>query len=130
MHRAPQLPAQLGKLCRAPSQLRLEPANTGREVPVLVDAGAEEPLRLRGSSGYGETRLVRHELGSARKHLPVTANERFRDVFDRFAKPLIGWQIEVRLRQVPGHSKAATTRDGGFSGATTDARPQPLIGHA
>ena len=68
---------------------------------------------------------MRHEVGSARKHLPVTAKERFRDVFDRFAKPLIGWQIEVRLRQVPGHSKAATTRDGGLSGATTTRGHNP-----
>ena len=62
---------------------------------------------------------------AARKHLPVTANERFRDLFDQLAKPLAGRQIEVRLRQVPGHSKAATTRDGGFSGATTTRGRNP-----
>ena len=130
MHRAAQLPAQLGEFCRVAAQLRLEPANMGREEPVLVDAGAEEPLRLRGSSGYGDTRLVRHELGRARKHPPVTANERFRDLFDRFAKPLIGWQIERRLRQVPRHSEALLSETVDPGGANTSARPQPRIGHA
>ena len=124
MHRAPQLPAQLGKLCRAPSQLRLEPANTGREVPVLVDACAEQLLQRLGSGGYGDGGPVWRDLGGVRNPLSVAVN------LDQLACRLVGPKIEVRLRQVLGHSKAATTRDGGFSGAITDARPQPLIGHA
>ena len=51
----------------------------GREVPVLVDARAEQPLQLLGSSGYGDARLIRRDLGGARKRLPVAANECFRD---------------------------------------------------
>ena len=119
MHRAPQLPVQLGKLYRAPSQLRLEPANTGREVPVLVDAGAEQLLQRLRSGGYGDGRPVWRDLGGVRKPLSVAVN------LDQLACRPVGPKIEVRLRQVPGHSKAATTRDGGFSGATTTRGRNP-----
>jgi hypothetical protein len=68
---------------------------------------------------------VRHELGGARKHLPVTANERFRDVFDRFAKPLIGWQIEFTLRQVPGHSETLPRQAVDPGGAITTRGRNP-----
>ena len=54
----------------------------GGEVPVLVDARAEQPLQHLGSSGYGDARLMRGDFGGARKHVPVTANEGFRDPLD------------------------------------------------
>ena len=118
-------PAQLGKLRRAPAQLRLEPANLGREVPVLVDARAEQPLQLLGSSGYGDARLVRRELGGARRRLPVAANEFFRDPSDQLAKPLAGRQIEVRLRRVLGHAEALPRRTVDPGGATTPRGRNP-----
>jgi hypothetical protein len=54
VHRSRQLGAQPGKLRRSPAQLRLEPAHLGRELAVLVDAGAEQLLQLLGSGGRGE----------------------------------------------------------------------------
>ena len=101
----------------------------GREVPVLVDARAEQPLQRLGSGGYGDGRLVWRDLGGVRKRLPVAANEWFLTLRS-IAKPLVGRQIEVRLRQVPGHSEALPRRDGGSGRSDHDARPQPLIGHA
>jgi hypothetical protein len=77
-----------------------------REEPVLVDAGAEQPLHFLGSTGYDDVRLVRRELGSARKGLPVPANECFPGTSDQSAKPPAERRIGVRLRQVPGHSEA------------------------
>jgi hypothetical protein len=97
VHRATQLAAQL-------AELRLEPENLGREVPVLVAARAEQPLQLLGSSGHGDARQDRRELGGARRRLPVRANEPFREMPDQLAKPLSGRHTEVRLRQAPGHA--------------------------
>jgi hypothetical protein len=128
-HCAPQLPAHLDKLCRAPAQLRLEPAHTGRELAVLVDAGAEQLQRL-GSSGYDEARLVRRDLGGARKRLPVAANECFPDPSDQPAKPVAERRIGVWLRQVPGHSEALLRETVDPGGSDDGARPQLLIGDA
>src|SRR5918995_2983462 len=97
----------------------------GGEVPVLVNARAEQPLQHLGSSGYGDARLMRRDFGGARKRLPVTANGRFRDPFDRLAKPLIGRQVEVRLRRVPGHSEALLREAVDPGGATRTLSRNP-----
>jgi hypothetical protein len=82
LNRATQLPAQLGELCRAAAELRLEPTNMGREVAVLVDACAEQPLQRLGSSGYGDGRLVWRDLGDVPKRPLVAANGSFRGPSD------------------------------------------------
>ena len=121
MHRATQLPAQLGKLRRAPAQLRLEPANSGRELAVLVDAGAEQLLHLLGSGGHGDARLVRRGVRAARKRLPVTENGSFRDPSDQLVTPIAGRQIQIETeasawacsgvpRQAVDQGGAITTR--------------------
>jgi hypothetical protein len=48
------------------------------ELSVLVETCAEQPLQLPGSSGYGDARLVRRDLGGPRKRLSVAVNECFR----------------------------------------------------
>jgi hypothetical protein len=105
-----QLPAQLSDLRRAAAELRLKLANMSRQVPVLIDGRAKQPLRLRGSSGYDDARLMRRDLGAARKGLPVAANEYFPGPSDQSAKPLAERRIGVRLKQVPGHSEAHHVR--------------------
>jgi hypothetical protein len=73
----------------------------GREVRVLVDAGAEQPPQLLGSSGYGDARLVRRDLGGAWKPLSVAAN------FEQLAWRRIGRLIEAKLGQVSAHPEAS-----------------------
>jgi hypothetical protein len=73
----------------------------GRELTVLVDAGAEQPPQLLGSSGYSDARLVRRDLGGVWKPLSVAAH------LEQLARRLIGRQIEVRLGQVPAHPEAS-----------------------
>ena len=77
------------------------------ELSVLVETCAEQPLQLPGSSGYGDARLVRRDLGGPRKRLSVAFNECFRDPFDQLARPLIGRPSEVKLRQVPAHPETS-----------------------
>jgi hypothetical protein len=69
----------------------------GRELAVLVDPCAEQPPQLLGSSGYGDARLVRRDLGGVWKPLSVVAN------FQQLAKRLIGRPIEAKLGQGPAH---------------------------
>jgi hypothetical protein len=96
-----------------------------RQVPVLVDGRAEQPLRLRGSSGYADALLRRRGLGGARKRLPVAANECFPDPSDQPAKPVAERRIGVRLRQVCGHSEALLreTVDPGVATKTRGSNP-------
>jgi hypothetical protein len=56
----------------------------GRELTVLVDAGAEQPPQLLGSSGYSDARLVRRDLGGVWKPLSVAAH------LEQLARRLIG----------------------------------------
>jgi hypothetical protein len=122
VHRATQLPAQPGQLRRAPAQLCLEPANLGRELAVLVDAGAEQLLQLLGSRGHGDARLMRRGLRAAGMRLPVTANECFSDPSDQPATPVAERWLGVGLRQVPGHSEALPRQAVDSGGATTRGR--------
>jgi hypothetical protein len=78
----------------------------GRELTVLVDAGAEQLLQLLGPGGHGDTRLVRRSMGGARMHLPVAANDPLRDPADQLVEPIAGRQIQVGLRRAPGHAEA------------------------
>jgi hypothetical protein len=88
-----------------------------RQVPVLVDARAEQPLQRLGSSGYGDKRLVWRDLGGVRKPLSVAVN------LDQLVCPLVGRQIEVRLRRAPGHAEALLREMVDPGGATTTGRP-------
>jgi hypothetical protein len=70
----------------------------GRELAVLVDPCAEQPPQLLGSSGYGDARLVRRDLGGVWKPLSVVGN------FQQLAWRLIGRNPPVRAaaRMVDG----------------------------
>jgi hypothetical protein len=95
----------------------------GREVPVFVDARAEQPLQLRRSSRDGDAWFGGR--GGAWKRLPVAANGCFLEPFDQLAKPPAGRQIEVGLKRMLGHAEALLRETVDPGGATTTRRRNP-----